>query len=151
MTSAAGGTAATSSASPAAKPLTIGKVAERAGVNIQTLRYYERVSLLPKPRRSGAGYRLYTEETIRIVSFVKRAQELGFTLREVKELLRLRTAGLTRRAAVRAAAEAKVVDIDARIEDLTAIRGALASLLASCACGHADKPDCPILEALEKK
>ena len=130
--------------------LSIGQVAEAVGVNVQTLRYYERVGLMPSPKRSRAGYRMYTEDTVRMVAFVKRAQELGFALREVKELLKFRTAGLQRRDAVRAAAQAKVADIDARIQDLTAIRGALASLLKTCAC-QGTKPECPILEALEKK
>ncbi len=130
--------------------LSIGQVANATGVNVQTLRYYERVGLMPAPKRSRSGYRLYTDDTVRMVSFVKRAQELGFTLREVKELLKFRSAGLQRRDAVRAAAAAKVRDIDARIADLTAIRGALSSLLQACAC-RGTKPECPILEALEKK
>jgi Hg(II)-responsive transcriptional regulator len=131
------------------RPLSIGQVASAAGVNVQTLRYYERVGLMPDPKRSRSGYRMYTDDTVRMVTFVKRAQELGFTLREVKELLKLRTAGLQRRDAVRAAAQAKVEDIDARIADLNAIRAALSSLLTTCACQRT-KPECPILEALEK-
>lgn len=130
--------------------LSIGEVAKAVGVNVQTLRYYERVGLLPTAKRSRSGYRLYTEETVRMLAFVKRAQELGFTLREVKELLKFRSAGLQRRDAVRSAAAAKVADIDARIADLTAIRGALSALLETCAC-QGTKPACPILEALEKK
>jgi len=132
------------------RPLSIGQVAEAAAVNVQTLRYYERVGLVPAAKRSRAGYRQYTDETVRMVSFVKRAQELGFTLKEVKELLKFRSAGLQRRNAVRAAATAKVEDIDARIADLTAIRAALSSLLNTCSC-QGTKPECPILEALEQK
>ena len=130
--------------------LSIGQVASAAGVNVQTLRYYERVGLLPAAKRSRAGYRQYTDESVRVLAFVKRAQELGFTLREIKELLALRRAGAQRRDAVRAVATAKVADIEQRIQDLIAIRGALSSLLASCACQRS-KPECPILEALEKK
>lgn len=137
-------------ASPSTPSLSIGQVANASEVNVQTLRYYERVGLVPPPKRSRAGYRLYTEETVRMVSFVKRAQELGFTLKEIKELLKFRTAGLQKREAVRAAAEAKVQDIDARIQDLTAIRAALSSLLRTCSC-QGEKPACPILEALERK
>lgn len=136
--------------STAALSLSIGQVANAAEVNVQTLRYYERVGLVPPAKRSRAGYRLYTDETVRMVTFVKRAQELGFTLKEIKELLKFRTAGLQKREAVRSAAEAKVADIDARIEDLTAIRAALASLLKTCSC-QGTKPACPILEALERK
>lgn len=134
----------------ASPPLSIGQVADAADVNVQTLRYYERVGLVPVAKRSSAGYRLYTDETVRMVAFVKRAQELGFTLKEIKELLKLRTAGVQKREAVRSAAEAKVADIDSRIADLTAIRAALASLLKSCSC-QGTKLACPILEALEKK
>ena len=133
----------------ALSPLTIGGVAKAVGVNVQTLRYYERVGLLPKPKRSTSGYRIYSDATVRTVMFVKRAQELGFTLREVKELLRFRTAGLQSRDAVRAAAQAKVADLDARIADLAAIRSALSSLLERCSC-ECTKPECPILEALER-
>lgn len=137
-------------AAPAAQtPLSIGQVADAASVNVQTLRYYERVGLVPAPKRSRAGYRMYGHETVRVVTFVKRAQELGFTLKEIKELLRFRTAGLQKRDAVRAAAAAKVADIDARIHDLTAIRAALSSLVETCAC-QGTKPECPILEALEQ-
>lgn len=130
--------------------LMIGRVAEVAGVNVQTLRYYERVGLIRPAKRSRAGYRLYTDETVRTISFVKRAQELGFALKEIKELLKLRTAGGQRREAARAAAEAKIADIDARINDLAAIRAALSSLLKACSC-EGTKPSCPILEALERK
>ncbi len=72
--------------------LSTGQVAKAGGVNIQTVRFYEREGLLPPPRRSASGYRQYTEEAVRIVTFVKRAQELGFTLREAKQLVRLRGA-----------------------------------------------------------
>jgi DNA-binding transcriptional MerR regulator len=100
------------SAAAAVPPLSIGQVAEAAAVNVQTLRYYERVGLVPAPKRSRAGYRQYTDEAVRVVSFVKRAQELGFTLKEIRELLKFRMAGVQRRDAVRAAATAKVADPD---------------------------------------
>jgi DNA-binding transcriptional MerR regulator len=138
------------SAAAAVPPLSIGQVAEAAAVNVQTLRYYERVGLVPAPKRSRAGYRQYTDEAVRVVSFVKRAQELGFTLKEIRELLKFRMAGVQRRDAVRAAATAKVADLDARIQDLIAIRAALASLVKTCSC-QSKTPACPILEALEEK
>lgn len=130
--------------------LTTGQVAKAAGVNIQTIRFYEREGILAAPRRSRAGYRQYTEDTVRLLSFIKRSQELGFTLKEAKELLKFRSVGLQKREAVRAAAESKVRDIDTRIEDLTRIRAALAALVSTCAC-QGMKPECPILEALENK
>lgn len=128
----------------------IGEVASEAGVNIQTLRYYERRGLIPAPKRSSAGYRQYSEESVRLVTFIKRAQELGFTLREVEDLLKLRAPGPRRRDAARAVAEAKVLDIDGRIRDLTAMRGALVALVQTCACSSEAAPGCAILEALEK-
>lgn len=131
-------------------PLRTSDVAKAAGVNVQTLRYYEREGILPAPRRAASGYRQYGEEAVRIVTFVKRAQELGFTLREAKELLRLRSAGPKRAAAARAAATAKLVDIDAKIRDLTAMRAALSSLTDACACAMGGAVQCPIIEALEK-
>ena len=125
-------------------------VAKAAGVNIQTLRFYEREGLLPEPRRSAAGHRRYGDDAVRIVTFIKRAQELGFTLREAHELLRLRTAGPKRAPLARKVAEAKLVDIDEKIRDLRAIRAALSSLVERCA-HHAGSVECPILEALENK
>jgi DNA-binding transcriptional MerR regulator len=129
--------------------LSTGQVAKAGGVNIQTVRFYEREGLLPAPRRSASGYRQYTEDAVRIVTFVKRAQELGFTLREAKQLVRLRALGPKRAEAARSAAETKLRDIDEKLRDLTAMRAALASLVE--ACHHAGGPlTCPILEALEK-
>jgi MerR family transcriptional regulator, mercuric resistance operon regulatory protein len=123
-------------------------VAKAGGVNIQTVRFYEREGLLPAPRRSAAGYRQFTEDAVRIVTFVKRAQELGFTLREAKQLVRLRSLGPKRAEAAKTAAEAKLRDIDKKIHDLMAMRAALASLVDSCQ--RSGGPiTCPILEALE--
>jgi Hg(II)-responsive transcriptional regulator len=130
--------------------LTTGQVAKAARVNVQTLRFYEREGILPEPRRTRAGYRQYTEETVRVVSFIKRAQELGFTLREARELLKLRAAGPSRRAAARKAAQAKVEDLDRRIRDLAAMRTALAGLVSECEHGDGAVA-CPILEALENR
>jgi MerR family mercuric resistance operon transcriptional regulator len=124
-----------------------GEVAARAGVNIQTLRYYERRGLLGRPPRTVSGYRRYSEDAVRIVRFVKRAQELGFTLDEAEQLLRLRRVSPSRRASVRALATAKVADIDTRIQQLTAMRAALGGMLSAC-CGDG-AIECPILEALE--
>jgi DNA-binding transcriptional MerR regulator len=128
--------------------LSTGQVSKAGGVNIQTVRFYEREGLLPPPRRSASGYRQYTEDAVRIVTFVKRAQELGFTLREAKQLVRLRSLGPKRAEAAKSAAEAKLRAIDEKIRDLTAMRGALASLVGQCQ--RSGGPiTCPILEALE--
>ena len=125
----------------------IGEVAREAGVNIQTLRYYERRGLLEEPRRTPSGYRSYAAETVRVVRFVKRAQELGFSLSEIGELLRLRTSPSRNRERVHARAAAKLGDIDQKIRSLEAMRGALTALVEACRCGSA--PECPILEALD--
>ena len=127
--------------------LRTGEVAARAGVNIQTLRYYERRGILRDPRRTSSGYREYPAETVRVIRFVKRAQDLGFTLGETKDLLRLREGRGRSRERVRARATAKLRDIDEKIRDLNAVRGALTVLLDSCRC--AGTPECPILEALD--
>ena len=125
-----------------------GEVAARAGVNIQTLRYYERRGLLGRPPRTASGYRRYSEDAVRIVRFVKRAQELGFTLDEAEQLLRLRRVTPARRSSVRALATAKVADIESKMRQLAAMRAALQQMLSAC-CGDGAL-ECPILEALER-
>jgi Hg(II)-responsive transcriptional regulator len=128
--------------------LRIGVVASGAGVNIQTLRYYERRGLLEAPERTASGYREYPPETVRLIRFVKRAQDLGFTLREIEELIALRDARGRRRSDVRALAEAKIRDIDEKLAQLQAMRSALDVLVERCACRD-HRPVCPILEALD--
>jgi MerR family copper efflux transcriptional regulator len=130
--------------------LTIGEVAEQAKVHIETLRYYERRGLVASPPRSIANYRLYPEDAVRRVRFIKRAQELGFTLKEIKDLLSLRAAPEAGCAEVRAHAEVKIQDIDAKIGSLTPMKSVLAKLVAECA-GEGPLTDCPILESLETK
>lgn len=129
--------------------LLIGQVAERAGVNVQTLRYYERIGLLKDPRRSPSGYRLYRPETVRVIRFIKRAQNLGFSLEEIEHLLELRDDRISSCEEVRDLAEAKMRDVDRRIRDLSALRGALETLVRSCERGD-ERRDCPILEAIEE-
>lgn len=125
----------------------IGEVAASAGVNIQTLRYYERRGLLPKPRRRGSGYRVYEPETVQLVRFIKRAQELGFTLAEVSDLIRLRKTDQRGANQVRALATAKLEDIERKVNQLGAMRQALQVLVEECAC-EGKAPACPIIEAL---
>ncbi len=122
-------------------------LAKRGGVNLETIRYYERTGLLPKPPRSGAGYRQFPPESVRRVRFIKRAQELGFSLKEIKELLALRIAPGSTRADVRKRAEAKIADIEGKVQHLRAMRKALVRLTESC-CGSGPASDCPILESL---
>src|SRR5438309_8255013 len=106
----------------------IGEVAELGGVNIQTIRYYEREKLLPEPPRLSSGYRAYPERTVQRVRFIKRAQELGFTLAEVRELLSLRVDHGRDRADVRAIAGAKIADVEQKMRGLEAMKAALLHL-----------------------
>src|SRR2546426_6230017 len=124
----------------------IGEAAELAGVNVQTLRYYERTGLLPKASRRPSGYRQYDKDTVRLVHFIKHAQDLGFTLRDIAELIALRK-NPKNCARAGALALAKVEEIDRRGKRLTSIRKTLAELAAACRNGGADH-EWPIIEAL---
>jgi Cu(I)-responsive transcriptional regulator len=125
----------------------IAEAARAAGVNPQTLRYYERRGLLKAAGRRRSGYREYAPDDVRRLRFVKRAQDLGFSLEDVRELLALRDVTPSRRAAVRAIAARRAADLSARIADLQRMRDALEHLVSTC---HASRhPECPILEALE--
>lgn len=125
----------------------IGTAAEQAGVNIQTLRYYERRGLLPRPPRRTSGYREFPDDAVRIVRFIKRAQDLGFTLDEVEELIKLRSEKRRDRTRVRAVAEARVRQVDRKIAELQAIKQALSHLVHCCQEGST--LECPIIEALD--
>ncbi len=128
--------------------LKVGEVARRAGVNLQTVHYYERRGLLPSPPRTDANYRSYPAGAVLRVRFIKRAQDLGFTLKEIEELLSLRATPRAGCADVRGRAEAKVRDIDEKIRTLEAMRRALTKLVGECS-GRGPVTDCPILEALD--
>lgn len=126
----------------------VGEVARKAGVNKETLRYYEKRKLISKPDRRRSGYRIFTQHHIDQVKFIKRAQELGFTLSEIKELLELRTDEKTTCSEVKNEAEEKYRDVVEKIEDLQRIKKTLLDLIDSCS-GNGPKGECPILEALE--
>lgn len=128
---------------------TIGKAAAAAGVNVETIRYYERRGLIEQPEKPAAGgYRTYPERTIRRVRFIRHAQGLGFSLREAGELARLREGETGDAASVRDHAAAKLADIEAKIADLQGLRDTLTRLVASCP-GSGPLDDCAIMEALE--
>lgn len=132
------------------KSLTIGRLARGAGVNLETVRYYERRGLLPRPPRSPSGYRLFPVEATRRLRFIRRAQGLGFSLGEIRELLSLRISASARSTDVRRRAEAKIADIDAKIRSLDSMKKTLRKLTNSCeACGPI--AECPILESLDKE
>jgi Hg(II)-responsive transcriptional regulator len=126
----------------------IGELASAAAVSVQTVRYYERRGLLPEPRRLSSGYRAYGDDTLERLRFIRRAQELGFTLNDVRDLLALRLDPRTPAAAVKAKAEARIADVDQRIHDLERIKHALSHLAGRCRGGHGPAGDCPLLDAL---
>ena len=128
--------------------MTIGQLARTASVNIQTVRYYERRGLIPKPRRTKSGYRQYGEPTIGRIRFIKRAQDLGFSLKEISDLLALRVRHETACGPVERKAQAKIVLVEEKIGQLEGIKKALERLVQAC---QAREPtsDCPILEELE--
>jgi MerR family copper efflux transcriptional regulator len=130
--------------------MTTGAVAKRAGVNIDTIRYYERRTLLPKPPRTYAGYRTFTEATVQRLRFIKHAQALGFTLNEVKQLLALRVAAGTTCKDVRKRAEAKVAEIEQKIVSLKAMKQALQELVSACKM-NGPASECSFLGKLNKK
>lgn len=130
--------------------LKIGVVAERGGVNLQTIRYYEREGLLPQPPRLPSGYRLFPEHTVLRVRFIKRAQEIGFSLSEIREPLALRFDLERESVEVRTMAAVKLADIEEKIRTLQAMRGVLQRLTDRCSgCGPAS--ECPILESIDSE
>ncbi len=129
--------------------LTIGHLAREAGINLETVRYYERRGLLPKPPRSASGYRLFPAEATRRLRFIRRAQELGFSLREIRELLSLRVSPRTSSAEIRRLAKSKIADVQSKIKSLESMEKTLRKLTKSCdGCGPIT--ECPILESLDK-
>jgi Hg(II)-responsive transcriptional regulator len=130
--------------------LTIGELAGAVGVNVQTVRYYERRGLLPKPKRRASGYREYLATDVARLEFIRRAQALGFTLSEIEQLLALRVDPRTTPEDVHRAVEEKIEAVEEKIRDLTRISGALRKMAASCHT-HGPLGDCPFLEALESE
>ena len=126
--------------------VTIGSLSERTGVNIETIRYYERIGLLPAPARSEGRHRLYDESHGQRLVFIRRSRELGFSLNEVRELLGLTAGRKLTCHAVKDLAEQHVLDIRRKVRDLKRLERVLNDLASRC---HGkDVPDCPILDAL---
>jgi MerR family mercuric resistance operon transcriptional regulator len=125
--------------------LTIGGLADEAGVNVETIRYYQRRGLMPEPDKPAHGYRRYDATTVKRVRFIKRAQALGFTLEEIGGLLELDEAHAC--AETRELASHKLEAIETKLADLAAMRRALMTLLRQCDAG-AMKGNCPIIHAL---
>jgi Hg(II)-responsive transcriptional regulator len=128
--------------------LTIGKLAKQANVNRETVRYYERRRLLPRPSRSMSGYRVFADDAVRRLRFIRHAQELGFSLNEIRVLLALRVKSVDTCDRVRERAKAKIVDIEKKIKALQHMNEALTELVSACARRGRTK-ECPILDSLE--
>lgn len=128
--------------------LSIGQVAQQAGVGVQTIRFYEKEGLLPEPARRPSGYRQYSDSAVRRLHFIKRAKDLGFSLEEIRELFALRVNPGSTCGAVKRRALAKVADVEEKIATLQRIRSALLELADTCA-GTGPTSECPILDALE--
>jgi MerR family copper efflux transcriptional regulator len=128
--------------------MTIGRLAKRAGVNIDTIRYYERSGLLPEPSRRLSGYREYGPTDVARLRFIMRAKDLGFTLAEINELLSLSAdrdvSGVKRRA------EAHLEHVEQKIKELQRVRRGLKMLITACP-GHGDPERCPIIAALSEE
>jgi MerR family mercuric resistance operon transcriptional regulator len=130
--------------------LTTGRLSHETGVGIETIRFYERIGLLAEPPRRASGYRQYPEEAVRQLRFIKRAQELGFSLNAIKELLALRLDPPSDCEDLRARAEAKITAIEGKIRHLQRMTRALRTLASACP-GQGTTAACPIVEALEDR
>ncbi len=131
------------------RPMTIGRLARESGVGVETVRFYERRGLIEQPPKpaNGSGFRTYPDGAVERIRFIKRAQELGFSLREIDELLSLRADPATDSAAVRDRATVKLEEVNHNIAQLAEIRAALEDLIAACPGGGALRT-CSIMEAL---
>ena len=128
--------------------LKIGQVARLAEVGVETIRFYERRGLIEEPPRRASGYRQYPPQAVARMRFIRRAKELGFSLQEIKELLELRVDADATCADVKGRANAKILDIQHKIETLESMRAALDELVAACT-GSGPLSECPILEAMD--
>lgn len=128
----------------------IGELARRAGVGVDTVRYYEREGILPPADRADSGYRRYRPEDVARLQFVRRAKALGFTLTEIAELLALSGQRGADMEAVRTAAETRLADVNAKLAELERIRAGLQTLITACP-GHGALATCPILAALTQE
>ena len=128
--------------------MTIGELADAAGVGVETIRFYERKKLLAQPKRPQSGFRRYDDDAARRIRFIRQAQELGFTLAEINQLLALRLDPERSCADVKSEAQTKIADIDEKIASLRVMRTALVEITRSCS-GEGPTSACPILDAIE--
>jgi Hg(II)-responsive transcriptional regulator len=131
------------------KSFTVGALANNAGVNVETVRYYEKIGLMPKPKRKESRYRVYDESDLARLKFIFRAKQLGFTLKEIKELLELRIESKATFGYIKNLSSRKIEDIEQRINDLQNIKKVLTKLIHQCVNEELSSEECPILEAIE--
>ncbi len=127
--------------------MTIGRLAKETGVNLETVRYYERIKLMPSPSRTKGGHRSYGAEHLRRLAFIRRARELGFGIEEIRALLALASPGHTSCSQVQKIAEAHLVEVRAKLADLAKLEGILADTVARCSGDPT--PSCPVLDMLD--
>ena len=130
----------------AAAPFNIGEAARRSGVSAKMVRHYESLGLLPKVGRTDAGYRQYGDKEVHTLRFIRRARDLGFSMAEIAQLLKLWQNRRRASADVKRIALAHVADLDRRMDEMAAMKRTL-ERLADCCSGH-DRPECPILDEL---
>ena len=128
------------------KPFTIGALSRGTSCHIETIRYYERIGLMPKPPRSPGGHRLYEEDHLRRLTFIRRSRELGFTLEEVRGLLRLVDGGSYTCAEVKALTLDHAAEVRRKVADLRKLERVLKEMAAECDGGEV--PQCPIIDTL---
>ena len=127
--------------------MNIGRLAEKAAVNIDTIRYYERQNLLPVPERSPSGYRQYGQSDLERLRFIRRSKELGFSLAEIRDLLSLTSERESDMRGVKQKAEERLAQVERKITELQRVRRGLKKLIDACP-GHGDLKTCPIVAAL---
>ncbi|RKZ36199.1 MAG: transcriptional regulator [Gammaproteobacteria bacterium] len=128
---------------------TIGKLSKRTNVHIETIRYYERIELLPKPARTVGGQRIYAVDDVRRLVFIRRSRELGFSLQEIRNLLALVDGGDATCAEVKDLTIRHLIDVQDKIADLRKLEGVLQDMAAKCEGGEV--PECPVIEALSEE
>ena len=129
--------------------MTIGQLAKKTGLNVQTVRYYERIGLIEKPDTNEAGYRIYPEKAAEVLRFIKHAKEIGFSLKQISEIFSIDNDKNNTCARVKKLAQEKVAEIDKRIYSLSLIRNELLSLISQCEAKKSVKGDCPMLNVLK--
>ena len=128
--------------------MTVGELSKRAGVNLETVRFYEKEKLLPQPERTSGGHRLYTDDDIERLKFIQRAKWVGFTLKEIRTLMRVREANPTDRCEdAMDLARAKVIEINEKLSELQKMRDALQTFLDTCP--DTDAGHCHVIQGLQ--